>query len=80
MPYDELSVALPAFSRLYFFSDGLYEITRTDETMMSFEEFMQIVGRAPRDSSALPHIIETVRAENGPKPFDDDLSIVEVTL
>lgn len=78
--YDELTVALQPFSRLYFFSDGLYEITRADDTIMSFAEFMQIVGQAPRGSSALPHIIEAVRLENGPKPFDDDLSIVEVTL
>lgn len=78
--YEELTVALQPFSRLYFFSDGLYEILRTDQTMLSFAEFMQIVERAPRESSALPYIIEAIRLENGPKPFDDDLSIVEVTL
>lgn len=78
--YEELSISLPPYSRLYFFSDGLYEITRTDQTMVSFAEFMGIVGRGPRETSALPHIIEAIRVENGPKPFDDDLSIVEVTF
>lgn len=80
MQYDERTVALQPFSRLYFFSDGLYEITRPDGTMMTFPEFMQVVGSAPRQGSALPRIVETVRVENGPKPFDDDLSIVEVTF
>ncbi len=78
--YEERAVVLAPFARLYFFSDGLYEITRPDQTMMSFEEFMQIVGGSPRSGSALPHIIDTIRVENGPKPFDDDLSIVEVTF
>ena len=76
--YEEQTVVLDAHARLYFFSDGLYEITRADGSMMSFDEFMHIVASGPRTESALSFIIDTVRSENDHKPFDDDLAIVEI--
>ena len=80
MTYEELTVNLPPFSRLYFFSDGLYEITRPDNSMLTFEEFMAIVAKGPRVASAIPHTIDAIRGVRGPQSFEDDLSIVEVLL
>lgn len=80
MTYEELSVTLPPFSRLYFFSDGLYEITRPDDSMLTFAEFMAILASGPRGASAIPHTIDAIRVVRGPQSFEDDLSIVEVTL
>lgn len=77
MQYEELSVDLPAYSRLYFFSDGLYEITKPDNTMMTFEEFQAILERGPRNATALPHTLDAIRQVRGEEPFEDDLSIVE---
>ncbi|MGE0450466.1 MAG: SpoIIE family protein phosphatase [Vicinamibacterales bacterium] len=80
MDYEEGTVDLPAFSRVYFFSDGVYEITRPDGSMLSLPEFVTILAGGPRDRSAIPHAIEAIRAVRGPHPFEDDVSIVEATL
>jgi len=78
--YGERVVALPPFSRLYFFSDGVYEITRPDDSMLTFREFMAILASGPRDGGVIAHTINAIRAVRGPHSFEDDLSIVEVAL
>jgi serine phosphatase RsbU (regulator of sigma subunit) len=71
---------LPAFSRLHFFSDGVHEVTRPDGSMLTFQEFMDILSRAPRDRCAVPGTIAAIREIRGPQGFEDDVSIVEVTV
>jgi sigma-B regulation protein RsbU (phosphoserine phosphatase) len=78
--YDEMTVDLPPFSRLYFFSDGIYEITRPDDSMLTFQEFIAILAGGPRDRGAIAHTIDMIRSVRGPFSFEDDVSIVEVTL
>ncbi len=81
MTFDEQVRELPAFSRLYIFSDGVYEITKPDDSMLTFEEFMAIVGTSRQSpQGAIPHTIEAIRAVRGRDEFEDDVSIVEVTL
>ena len=63
--FDELTVEVPAFARLYFFSDGLYEVTRPDGSMMAYEEFVDILMQAPRTASALTATVDAVRAVRG---------------
>jgi sigma-B regulation protein RsbU (phosphoserine phosphatase) len=78
--YDELAVELPPFSRLYFFSDGVFEITRPDDSMLTFQEFIDILAGGPRDRGAIAYTIDSIRAVRGPRSFEDDVSIVEVKL
>lgn len=80
MTYDELTVDVPERSRLYFFSDGLYEVTRPDGSMMAYEEFVEILGQVPRGEAALTQAIDAVRRIGQRDVFEDDLSIVEVSL
>ena len=80
MTYDELMVDVPERSRLYFFSDGHYEVTRPDGSMMAYEEFVEILGQVPRGENALTHAIDAVRRIGQRDVFEDDLSIVEVSL
>jgi len=78
--YAESAIELPSFSRLYFFSDGLYEVTRPDSSMLTFQEFKTILATAPRDRGGIPHAIDAIRAVRNSDTFEDDLSIVEVNL
>jgi sigma-B regulation protein RsbU (phosphoserine phosphatase) len=80
MTYQNMTVDLPPFSRLYFFSDGIYEITRPDGSTMTFGEFMAVIARGPRGKGSIPNTLEEIRAVRGPQSFEDDLSIVEVTF
>ncbi len=78
--YGELAVDLPPFSRLYFFSDGVYEITKPDESILTFQEFIDILASGPRDEGAIPHTIDKIRTVRGLPNFEDDVSIVEIKL
>jgi sigma-B regulation protein RsbU (phosphoserine phosphatase) len=79
--YKEQTGHLPAFSRLYLFSDGIYEITRPDGTILTYEQFVQILSDAKLSSgSALESTLGAIRAVRGGNQFEDDVSIVEFTF
>jgi phosphoserine phosphatase RsbU/P len=79
MPFEEQAVEVAPGSRLYIFSDGIYEVTRPDDSMVTFQEFVGIVSRAPQGAT-MPFAIEAIRAERGQPDFEDDVSLVEVTF
>ena len=47
LEYQSGSVALDAFAKLYLYSDGAYEIERTDKTMWPFDEFVDVHEAGP---------------------------------
>ncbi len=72
---------LPQYSRLYVFSDGVYEISRPDETMMTYAEFTDILKESKHSSrSAIEHTIDAVRKVRSSDQFEDDVSIVEIAF
>jgi phosphoserine phosphatase RsbU/P len=72
---------LPEFSRLYVFSDGVYEVSRPDNTMLTYEEFMAILADSERTAGpVLERTINAIRAVRGGDQFEDDVSIIEVTF
>jgi len=75
------SVLAPAV-RVYLFSDGAYELTRPDGTMMSFEEFVALLGarQEPSGPARLAALVDAARALQGRTQFDDDLSLLEVVI
>jgi sigma-B regulation protein RsbU (phosphoserine phosphatase) len=78
MEFAEEARDLPAFSRLYVFSDGIYEVTKPDETILTYEEFLQILTDSSRDAGpALEHAIRAIRSIRGGDQFEDDVSIIE---
>jgi sigma-B regulation protein RsbU (phosphoserine phosphatase) len=81
MNFGEGSRDLPAFSRLYIFSDGIYEVTRPDGTILTYEEFVGILADSKRSSgAALEHTIGAIRAARGGDQFEDDVSIIELAF
>jgi phosphoserine phosphatase RsbU/P len=70
---------LPPFGRLYFFSDGAYEVKKPDGTMMRLAEFVGILSDASLTGpGAVERAVGAVRAVAGSEHFEDDVSIVEV--
>jgi sigma-B regulation protein RsbU (phosphoserine phosphatase) len=79
--FKEQTNDLPAFSRLYVFSDGIYEITRPDGTILTYEEFVQILSEnrlSPQP--VLESTLNAIRGVRGGNQFEDDVSIVEFAL
>jgi len=74
-------VDLPEFSRLYVFSDGVFEVTRPDDTMTTYAEFVSTLSGSKRATvSPIEHVIGAIRTVRGGDQFEDDVSIIEVTL
>ncbi len=79
--FEEEVQDLPAFSRLYVFSDGVYEVTRPDNTMLTYSEFIEILTDSKQSAgSALERMIAAIRTTRGGHQFEDDVSIIELTF
>lgn len=77
MAFESHRVFMQPADRLYIYSDGVYEVTKPDKTMWTFEEFLETL-RAPADGPVVPHVVETVRGIRGSGEFEDDVSILEI--
>jgi sigma-B regulation protein RsbU (phosphoserine phosphatase) len=80
--YPVEEAAVPAGARLYLFSDGAYEITHPDGTLMRLDDFVGLLAARPESSgrSRIDAVVAAVRAAQGRDHFDDDLSILEVEI
>ena len=76
--YETASTKVTPGSRLYLFSDGTYEIDRPDSTMMTHQEFSEIL-KAPvtTETSKLETVVMEVRQQQQKEAFADDFSLVE---
>jgi serine phosphatase RsbU (regulator of sigma subunit) len=68
-------------SRLYLFSDGVYEISRPDGSMLEFEAFTKILSQPRRrGESELDALLDFARATHGADTLEDDFSIVKIQV
>ncbi len=65
-------------STLYIFSDGVYEITKSDGTLWTIDAFIKMLTNSdhPVDSK-LDYVLNYLIALNSKEAFDDDLSIIQ---
>lgn len=81
-PYVESSVEVPLGSRLYLFSDGVYEVdlakgkTEEEMPMMSYGDLTNLLAN-PDGKTDPGTILRKIRALHGQYEFDDDFSLVE---
>ncbi|MFZ5831613.1 MAG: SpoIIE family protein phosphatase [Planctomycetota bacterium] len=80
MPFEAASVPLNAGDRLLVFSDGVYEIEKTDGENWDFDEFLQFVADVPSEPGAMDRLLAHARRLHGSETLADDFSIVEVVL
>lgn len=77
--YHEQVCEIDTSSRLYLFSDGVYEIPQEDENIWGFNALIDTFIRTSSDrSSRIDHILACVKAAANNRPFEDDLSLLEV--
>jgi phosphoserine phosphatase RsbU/P len=75
------STDLGAFAKLYLYSDGAYEIEKTDKSMWPFDEFVDFMKQGPHDApdgAMMDRLIAHDRVLQGRDEFVDDFSIVEL--
>lgn len=81
--FEQAKITVPPYNRLYIFSDGAYEITKQDQTMMSFEEFLSFIQSLPPDpdnSEDINRVLNFGRSFVGDKPFADDFSMLKIVF
>jgi sigma-B regulation protein RsbU (phosphoserine phosphatase) len=79
--YEAASIPLDSFAKLYIYSDGVYEIERTDKTMWPFSDFLAFMGEAAHraaSNSQMDRLIAHDRELQGREEFADDFSVVEL--
>jgi sigma-B regulation protein RsbU (phosphoserine phosphatase) len=66
-------------SLFYIFSDGVYEITKSDGELWGLEAFVEMLTHSPHTSNQhLSQVIQHLNLINPLDNFDDDLSIVKI--
>ncbi|NMF59175.1 SpoIIE family protein phosphatase [Pseudanabaena yagii] len=77
--YQEQVCEIDTNSRLYLFSDGVYELPQEDGSIWGFNALIDTFIRIPSDrSSRIEYILSCVKEAANNRPFEDDLSLLEV--
>jgi sigma-B regulation protein RsbU (phosphoserine phosphatase) len=79
MSYANELRTLTAGSRLYLFSDGVYELARSDGSAVQLEEFVAELAR-PASGSKLDEVLNWASDVRGSSKFEDDISLLEIRV
>jgi phosphoserine phosphatase RsbU/P len=81
--YETKTISVPPGSRLYVFSDGIFEFRAQDGTIFGLERFERLLAGAAAGEEggpALRRILDCARAECSTVRFPDDISLLEARL
>ncbi|ACB52668.1 two-component response regulator [Crocosphaera subtropica ATCC 51142] len=79
--YSNQSLFIDSFSKLYIFSDGIYEIEQEDGGFLGLTNFLSMIhDYQQQEFNNLDQLISCLKCCNFKKKFDDDLSIIEVNF
>ena len=76
VPFVTAAVALEPYSKLYVFSDGVYEIHRPGGAMMRLSELLDYLASPP--GRAIPTRSGDYPGGGGNEPLKDDFSLLEI--
>lgn len=71
-------IQLDEFADLFVYSDGVYEITLEDETMLERDEFIRVLTLPEKEPPPLERILDYAKGLQKSDTFEDDFSILQV--
>jgi sigma-B regulation protein RsbU (phosphoserine phosphatase) len=77
LKYPSAQIVIPSPAELYVFSDGVYEIARTDGTWQSWDEFSKFLQE---NDPSISQIVKRMREMHGAEEFEDDFSLLKMKL
>lgn len=79
--YEAAGIAVPPGSKLYLFSDGVFEVQDTTGRQRQLDDFLPLL-LAPADGKASEpeRLVGEMRRLTGSKVFEDDLTVLVVTF
>jgi sigma-B regulation protein RsbU (phosphoserine phosphatase) len=80
--YKKLEIQVPRQSRLFLFSDGIYEVMAKSGRILGLNAFIQTLERSASEAkdgeSSTAAIMASLVALSGSKQFQDDVTLLEV--
>ncbi|GBF80069.1 PP2C family protein-serine/threonine phosphatase [Aphanothece sacrum] len=77
--YINAELSLNCLSRLYIFSDGIYEIEKADGTVLGLPDFIGILKDYQQENQGnLEKLLLSLSSHHQKAQFDDDLSIIQI--
>lgn len=77
--FQNKTIKVDRYNRLFVFSDGVYEISRDNGEVLQLYDFLDILRSSEMsDGDVLDNIIKKVSKIANNRPFEDDFSIVKV--
>ncbi|MBX7103886.1 MAG: SpoIIE family protein phosphatase [Gemmataceae bacterium] len=77
-PFEERSITVGPWARLFLFSDGVFEIDCADGSMWKFPEFLEFLRPLGSADDLMDQLYSHVRELRGGPVLNDDFSILEV--
>jgi sigma-B regulation protein RsbU (phosphoserine phosphatase) len=68
---------IPIGSKLYIFSDGIYDLDQSGNSSWGLDAFVNLLASTGNIAN-LDQILETIQTSNGISTFNDDLSLLQV--
>jgi sigma-B regulation protein RsbU (phosphoserine phosphatase) len=79
--YEKNRLVLGEQTKLYVFSDGVYEVEKSDGSMWQFKEFADFMAKVRTDGrSDLDHLYQYALNLGNIDKFEDDFTIVEIAF
>jgi serine phosphatase RsbU (regulator of sigma subunit)/DNA-binding response OmpR family regulator len=79
--FQQEEIELTGPSRLYIFSDGVFEITKEDGQICDLKSFFNFLSTvSDQNTSCLDRLVEHAKEMNGMPEFEDDYTIIEITF
>ncbi len=79
--FEQHQVEVPPNSRLFVYSDGVFEIHKQDGGTWTYREFMQFISQPDTaEDNIMDRLIRHVRMLKGGNVLDDDFSFMDVRL
>jgi len=77
--FENATCNVKEFNSLYVFSDGVYEVSTRNGSIMNIHEFIQLLMRIPWNrGDALDSIVQRIQHIQGKTFFADDFSLLQV--
>ncbi len=81
LDWASVAIDVPEEARLLLFSDGVYEIQKTDGEMWSWDDFVAFMGEPPAaGESRIDRLVAQACRLQGSDQFEDDFSMVEAVF
>jgi len=78
--YSDSSVTLDPGSKLFVYSDGCYEVTNAADAMMSLSDFGDLLAGSAQQPEQLDTVVNAVQQWQQRPEFEDDFSLVMLSV